>query len=66
MGSGAEAMAKLHDVMSMSTKDFNGWWDKETFKIWWDHYEKMISSDAWIGREPMSALALTVWVKKFA
>ena len=53
--------AMVHDVMSMTTSDFNGWWDGQTFKIWWHHYQEMISSDAWIEREPMSAL--TVWVK---
>lgn len=56
MGSDAEAMAKLHEVMSMSTFDFNGWWDTETFKIWWNHYQEMMSSDAWTERGPMSAL----------
>lgn len=51
LGSGAEAMGSFRAVVGMNSAEFNAWWEEETFKTWWNRYEKMVESDAW----PMSA-----------
>jgi len=56
MGSDAEAMGSLRDVGGMNSTEFNAWWEEETFKTWWNRYEKMMDSDAWAERQCLDSL----------